>query len=336
MKNKVGMYGGSFNPLHQGHVNDIIEASNMCEKLYVVLSYSLNRNEISYKERFKWLKQITDDMPNVEIIAVEDRDNSKETYDWQKGADDIKKAIGNDINIVFCGDDYKEKNIYESLYSNSKIYYFDRGVVNISSTQIREDPYLYMEYLPKVVQSYYTKKVVVLGTESCGKSTLVRNLAKFYNTNYVNEVGRDICKEAGGIDNMQPKDFVEILLAHKLLELKKLKETNKVMFIDTEASVTLYYLNLLYGKDDLKDIDSLGNSIINLSDYDLYLFLEPDVKWIQDGTRTYGEDEVRRKNNLMLKEMLKSRKIHYESISGDYNERYIKAKCLVNKLLYSN
>ena len=25
---KVGMYGGSFNPLHLGHVNDIIKAAN--------------------------------------------------------------------------------------------------------------------------------------------------------------------------------------------------------------------------------------------------------------------------------------------------------------------
>jgi len=53
---KLGMYGGSFNPLHLGHVNDIIEASTMCEKLYVILSYSNNRNEIDHRERFKWLK----------------------------------------------------------------------------------------------------------------------------------------------------------------------------------------------------------------------------------------------------------------------------------------
>ena len=36
MKYKVGMYGGSFNPLHLGHINNIIRAANQCEKLYVV------------------------------------------------------------------------------------------------------------------------------------------------------------------------------------------------------------------------------------------------------------------------------------------------------------
>ena len=51
MKYKVGMYGGCFDPLHIGHVNDIIIGSNMCEKLYVVLSNSnyVHSDEFSEK-----------------------------------------------------------------------------------------------------------------------------------------------------------------------------------------------------------------------------------------------------------------------------------------------
>ena len=44
------MYGGSFNPLHLGHVNNIITAANQCEKLYVVLSVTNAENEISHNE----------------------------------------------------------------------------------------------------------------------------------------------------------------------------------------------------------------------------------------------------------------------------------------------
>ena len=59
-----------------------------------------------------------------------------------------------------------------------------------------------------------------MGTESCGKSTLVRNLAKYFNTTHVEEAGRYICDDAGGIDNMQPYHYFEILFKHKQLEFQ--------------------------------------------------------------------------------------------------------------------
>ena len=175
---KVGMYGGSFNPLHIGHVNDIIEAANQCEKLYVVLSNTNNPNEIDHRERLMWLKNITIDMENIEVFEIFDRNTSKEKYDWNLGVQDIKKYINQQIDVVLSGDDYQGKNIWETLYPESKVIYFPREEINISSTQIRENPFKYYDYLPKIVQRHYIKKVCVLGTESCGKSTLVINLSK--------------------------------------------------------------------------------------------------------------------------------------------------------------
>lgn len=182
MKYKVGMYGGSFNPLHLGHVNNIITASNMCEKLYIVLSVSNDQNEIDHRERFMWLKNITAEMENVEVFEIFDRNDSKENYDWQAGANDIKEYIGNPIDVVFSGDDYKGKNRWEKLYPESEIYYIPRNNIDISSSMIRQNPYKYFEYLPNCVKPYYTKKVCIIGTESTGKTTLARNLAKYFNT----------------------------------------------------------------------------------------------------------------------------------------------------------
>jgi len=332
---KIGMYGGSFNPLHLGHVNDIIQASNQCEKLYVVLSNTLDPREINHRERLMWLKNITQDMENVEVFEIFDRNTSKENYDWSKGAQDIKNYIGETIDVVFSGDDYKDRGIWEKLYPESKIVYFKREEVNISSTMIRNNPYEYYDYLPKIVQRHYIKKVCVVGTESCGKSTLVRNLAKYFNTSYVEEAGRYICDEAGGIDNMQKYHYFDILFKHKQLEKEAMNSSNKVLLIDTDSLITLYYYQLGFTSFDKQDQDfeKIATAISNLNDYDLYLFLEPDVKWVQDGTRTYGDEEVREENNEKLKKILETNNIKYVSIKGSYQERYEQSKVKIKQLI---
>lgn len=321
---KIGMYGGSFNPLHLGHVNDIIMAANQCEELFVVLSVTNDKKEIDHKERFMWLKNVTRDMDNVNVIEIFDTNDSKDSYDWDSGVKDVKKKIGRFIDVVFAGDDYKGKNIWERLYPESEIVYFPRDVINISSTKIRSNPYKYYEYLPKIVQKYYVKKICIVGTESCGKSTLVRNLAKYFNTTHVEEAGRYICDDAGGIDNMQKYHYFEILFKHKQLEKEALDSANKILLIDTDSLITLYYYNLSFDRD--KSFNDVAVGISNLNNYDLYLFLEPDVKWVDDGTRTYGEEDIRNRNNKILKKLLKKNGISYVTISGNYQERYEKSK----------
>lgn len=332
---EVGMYGGSFNPLHLGHVNDIIMASNQCKKLYVVLSVTNDSNEIDHKERYMWLKNVTHHMDNVQVIEIFDNNTSKDTYDWKLGARDIKNNIGKKIDVVFSGDDYKDRNIWEGLYPESEIVYFPRDIIKISSTMIRENPYKYYGYLPKVVQQYYVKKVCVVGTESCGKSTLVKNLAMYFNTTYVEEAGRYICDEAGGIDNMQKYHYFEILFKHKQLEKEALLNANKVMIIDTDSLITLYYYNLGFNDNDSLNqaFANIAEGISVLNDYDLYLFLEPDVEWVQDGTRTYGEQSVREQNNKDLKALLDKNGIDYVTIKGDYQKRYEDSKNRILELI---
>lgn len=335
MKYKVGMYGGSFNPLHLGHVNNIITASNLCEKLYIVLSVTDDEKEIDHRERFMWLKNITATMENVEVFEIFDNNISKDTYDWETGANDIKNHINKPIDVVFSGDDYQGKDRWEKLYPDSEIYYIPRSNINISSTEIRENPYKYFDYLPNCVKPYYTKKVCIVGTESTGKTTLTRNLAKYFNTTHVEEAGRYICDDAGGIDNMQPYHYFEILFKHKQLEKEALKNANKILLIDTDSLITLYYYQLGFEKTNElnKAFENVAKGISVLNNYDLYIFLEPDVEWVQDGTRTYGEPEVREANNKKLKKIFDENGIKYVCVNGDYDNRYQQAKILIEDLL---
>ena len=80
MKYKVGMYGGSFDPLHVGHIHDIIKAASLCEELYVIISWCTGRESTAKELRYRWILNCTSHLPNVRLRLIEDKAISKEVY----------------------------------------------------------------------------------------------------------------------------------------------------------------------------------------------------------------------------------------------------------------
>lgn len=330
----VGMYGGSFDPIHMGHVNTIIRAASICKELHIILSYSKTRDNINYKQRHQWLVQLTKDIENIVIHNIEDKADSKSEYNWEDGANNIKDAIGKHIDAVFCGDDYKGKNIFEQLYPDSTIVYTERNIIPISSTQIRTNPMTYWNYIPNIVKPYYTKKILIIGGESTGKSTLTRNLALAFNTNYVEEVGREVSSRAKSEDLMLDTDFYEIIIRHKALEYEKMQSANKVLFIDTDCLTTLFYSKFLCtNKSITGNYDMLASSMANFNQYEVILFLDTDVEFVQDGTRNDSIAADRELYSNRLKREFDSRGIKYEVIKGNYLDRFNKAYNIVREIL---
>ena len=325
MRYKVGMYGGCFDPLHLGHINCILQASAMCEELHLMLCYNKARDRIDVRLRYRWLHETCKHLPNVVIHLVEDTDSTKETYDWEKGATNIKLMIGTEIDIVFAGSDYQNTMIFENLYPDSKIWYFPRSTTPISSTEIFDDPMKYWDYIPKVAQSYFCKKVLIVGGESTGKSTLVRNLALVYNTTYVEEYGRYTCERAGGEDFMTLDDLEENMIMQRANIYKAQENANKVLFVDTDSLTTAFYTKLL-GFDDA---DELGYRIDDTIQWDLVLFLEPTVPFVQDGTRSEEIMADRQKYSDMLKSYYKRAGVRLATVKGDYYTRLEQAKMLI-------
>lgn len=338
---KVGMYGGKFLPFpHQGHVYAMIKASTMVDELHVIVSHDTEYEEklcegskvehVNYTMRLRWWTQIAKDLPHVHIHEVYEEQTGV-FEDWVRGAQGIVKAIGKSIDVVFSSE-HSYTPIFEKLYPYAQhvVIDSDREAYNISGTKIRTEGVMkHWDMIPKIVQPYFAKKVVVVGTESCGKSTMVKNLATLYNTSYVEEFGRTFYEELGGCDGITiAEDYPEIAFEHKYHEKMQLKNANKVLFIDTEAIVTQYF-SVAY----LGNYQQILNEIINLQKYDLWLFLEPDVKWVNDGTRSFGEQKVREVNNTLLKELLKLNGVEYVTISGSYQERLNKAVESVNEIL---
>ncbi len=338
---RAGFIGGKFLPLHQGHVYAITQAACMCDELYVILSHSKSRDrrlcagskikDIPVEIRLRWLTQLARDMENVRVLAVEDEYDSDQSYNWEEGARQIRSAIGKRIDVVFSSEPGYDP-IFRRLYPEAEHVILDAGREQfpISATQIREDgPFRHWEFIPEWVRPFFVKKVVIAGTESCGKSTLARYLAKIYNTSYVEEFGRTVCEELGGYEGIMTKElFPYIAYGHKMLEHEALKKANKVVFIDTEAIVTQYYSEL-----SLNHSSPAVDAIAAEQEYDLWLYLEPDTRWVADGLRVYGDEAIRQENNLRLKRMLEERNITYISIGGTYHERLRESMKLVNRML---
>ena len=333
MKYNIGMYGGSFNPLHMGHVDCIIRAANMCRELYIVLSCGSRRREVDERVRYRWLYQLTKHIGNVKILMLEDEAESKADYTesyWQSDAEKVKAQIGRHIDIVFCGSDYDENSFWNKCYSDSEFYVFPRN--EISSTEIRKNPYVHWDWIPNIVKPYYTKKVLIMGAESTGKSTLTINLANRFNTNYIDEAGRNISERSGTDMLMLSEDFTEILIQHKLNEIKAIEQSNKVLFIDTDTLVTQFYMNFL---DDpgIEKNKTLSDAIDGVNAYDLILFLEPDVAFVQDGDRSEVIRGDRVKYSEHIKDLIRSHGKPFLTVSGSYRERYETAVKEVKKLL---
>lgn len=171
-----------------------------------------------------------------------------------------------------------------------------------------------------------------MGGESTGKSTLTINLANRFNTNYIDEAGRDISERSGTDLLMLSEDFTEILLQHKLNEIKAIENSNKVLFIDTDALVTQFYMNFLEDPNIEKN-KALSDAIDALNEYDLILFMEPDVAFVQDGDRSEVIKNDREKYSRQIKELIQAHGKQFISVSGTYQERYEKAVAEVEKLL---
>ena len=328
---KVGMYGGSFNPMHNGHLECITKAACMCEELYVVLSVGNKRDEIDYRVRYRWLYQATKHIGNVRIIILEDNCATKADYTLEVSKADteyVKSQIGKHIDVVFCGSDYDENSFWNVNYPDSEFYVFDRD--ELSSTELRKNIYAHWDWLPNVVKPYFVKKVLIIGLESSGKSVMTVNLANHFNTNYIEEAGRELSEKSGTDTLMLKEDFTEILLTQKMNEMKAIEHSNRVLFCDTDCLITQFYLNFLKGdEENIK----LSEAIDGINNYDLVLFLAPDVKWVQDGDRSEEIRDNRPMYRDMLEEIYKSHGKCFRYIEGSYLEKYNQCVELVNDML---
>jgi len=127
-----------------------------------------------------------------------------------------------------------------------------------------------------------TKKVVIIGPESTGKSTLASSIAKHYRTVWVPEYARDYLDRLNR--PYEKPDLLEIAKGQIASEINMEKRANKILVCDTNALTLKVWSDYKYGGVETEILDQF-----NKRKYDLYLLTYVDVPWQEDAQREHPE-----------------------------------------------
>lgn len=176
------------------------------------------------------------------------------------------------------------------------------------------------------------KKVVVVGPESTGKSTLCEQLAGYYATDWVPEYAREYLTQHG--TQYTYDDLLVIAQRQVALEDKQAaalaakNAPSSLLFIDTDLYVMKVWCEYVFGKCHSWILDQLA-----IRPYSLYLLCDTDLPWVKDELREYPDLESRRELYYIYKDIMMNQPVPWINISGNYEQRLQKAVNAVDNLL---
>ncbi len=178
------------------------------------------------------------------------------------------------------------------------------------------------------------KKIVIIGPESTGKSTLCEQLANYYQTIWCREYAREYLLKHGTnytYENLLTIAKGQIGLEDKaiasVLDVAKDTAGSPLLFIDTNMYVMKVWCEFVFDKCHQWIIEQIVNR-----QYDLYLLCNTDLPWMKDELREYPDLETRERLYHMYKDIMINQSTPWTNISGDYEERFEKAKEAVKVL----
>lgn len=175
------------------------------------------------------------------------------------------------------------------------------------------------------------KKVVVIGPESTGKSSLCAMLAEQFESSWCPEYAREYLTVNG--KSYQYADLLKIAqeqlkledrYANELIESKK----SPVLFVDTDMYVMKVWSEYVFHQCHHFILEQICER-----KYDLYLLCDVDLPWVQDELREYPEDGPRKELFQIYKDLLVNQSVPWVLIKGGYEEREKTAIEAVTKLL---
>lgn len=334
-RKKRGWLTGKFCMLHMGHINFIHQAATRCDELVVVLSHSDKRFKdprLSYRNKMLWLRTTFKNEPHITVVGIDESNIPEYPNGWQAWSDLVKEKIGTDFDYIFTSEPGDQSG-YNTYFPGQQVMVVDadRKGVDISATKIRGDMVRYWGMMPTVVRKDFVMRICIVGTESCGKTSLTKMLAKRNQTSWVEEYGRSYCEQDLCMDEdlLEFDDYGTIAARRYDMEQEAAAAANRVLFVDTAAMSTNYFCLLYEGRENM-----MVSAYQERERYDAYFYLTDDVPFVEDGLR---KNRNRDNTRFLFEKMLFANAKRHGSevfvISGNYNERFNKANEIVDELL---
>jgi len=322
MKKKIGMVLGKFLPPHNGHLYLVNFAKNFVDILYVVVG-TLESESIAGRLRYQWMKTL---FPNCIVLHLTDenpQDPSEDPDFWDIWKTSLQSILPQSPDFVFASEPYGYQ-LADILNAQFIAVDLERNNVTVSGTNIRENPNEHWQYIPWPVRDYYLKRVCIFGPESCGKTTLAKDLARLFNTVHVPEFARAYLEEKGG--QLNKSDMPIIAHGQAASEDAMACHGRAVIFCDTDVLTTKIWSEFLY-----QNVDTCVESKAKSRHYDLYLLCDVDVPWVDDNVRYLPDD--RTKFLLECENRLLTLNRPFVKISGSWEQRLNLAKDAIDDLL---
>ncbi len=180
------------------------------------------------------------------------------------------------------------------------------------------------------------RKIVIIGPESTGKSTLCEGLAAHYHTDWVREYAREFMLTHGTAYSYD--DLSTIARGQLALEDEARGHSMKspfegtgdrVLFIDTDLYVMKVWSEYVFGRCETWILQE-----IVVRHYDGYLLCRTDLPWVKDELREYPDLATREKLFHIYRDILVNQNVPWEEVGGKGDDRLTNAILAAERLLH--
>jgi len=317
---------GKFLPFHKGHEAMINFALTKCDFLTVLVCCS-DKENIPDTIRRTWIQTAFKNENKIEVrtfnyLESELANTSVASKQVSETWAHIFKKQFPGYSLLITSEEYGS---YVAEFMNIQHIAFDlpRKLLPVSATAVRNDLFTNWKFLPDSVKPYFAIKVVILGTESTGKTILAEQLSDYFNCGLVKEAAREIIADSNAFSF---DDLQLVAVEHSKRISQTVLGDSPLVIIDTDIHTTKSYSRFSFGRELEVNAD-----IYNSNKSNLYLFLNKDVEYWQDGTRL--SEAERNSLDLSHRQVLKDHNIEIIEVNGNWEQRFKKAVAQISKLI---